>query len=169
MRLLLVVVLLVQHLLHCLDVINRVLEGVHLRHLLGLGGRRDVAPQDLEAAVDLLHAVPLPRVSPGHLRRNCRRDGVAQRRVERDATSTRRRRRCRRPVARSAGHQLGSRRPRCLVAVPEPVFRCDRFVLLLVHLAVVGRAVGRDDHVTDASDVTPSAKNCSNFFHKTFI
>jgi hypothetical protein len=45
--------LVVQHLLHGLDVLDGVAQRVHLRHLLGLGGGRDVAAEHLEAAVDL--------------------------------------------------------------------------------------------------------------------
>ena len=74
--------MLLEHLLEVADVVDSVTERVHLGHLLVLGGRRDVRPEDVESAVDLLYPVSLPGISPGNLRGNWWGNCVTQRRVE---------------------------------------------------------------------------------------
>ena len=75
--LLLLLLLLVKHLVHVLNVFDGVSECVDFRHLLVLCRRRDVTPQHLEPAVDLLDPIAFAGVSSGHLGGHRWCDGVA--------------------------------------------------------------------------------------------
>jgi len=61
-----------QHRVQVLDVVDGGGQDLHPADLLLSRSTRDRHPQLLEALVDLLHPVPLSRVSPDRLRRICR-------------------------------------------------------------------------------------------------
>ena len=69
------------HGLQLLDVIDAVLDDIHLGHPLCPGGRWDVGLEVLVAVVDRLDPGPLPGVPPGHGHRHRGWDGVAVDRV----------------------------------------------------------------------------------------
>ena len=69
------------HGLQLLDVIDAVLDDIHLGHPLRPGGRWDVGLEVLVAVVDRLDPGPLPGVPPGHGHRHRGWDGVAVDRV----------------------------------------------------------------------------------------
>ena len=101
-----------------LDVLNGVLEDVHLAHLLCLRGRGHMQPEMLVALVDSLHPRPLPCVPPRHSRWEGWGDCVAQGRMEDHSSSTRQWRKS--PLL----HLLGSQ---CLLSTGN-VFGVDSFV-----------------------------------------
>ena len=61
-----------------LDVFYRVLEDLHLAHLLRLRGGRHMQPEMLVALVDRLHPRSLPRVPPRHSGWERWGDGITQ-------------------------------------------------------------------------------------------
>lgn len=75
-------ILFFEHFLQVPDVVDGVPQRVYLRHLLVLGGRRDVRSENVETRVDLLHPIPFTGISPRYLGRDWRRNGIAQVRVE---------------------------------------------------------------------------------------
>ena len=76
--------LLLNHGVEALDVVDRVAENVHLGHLLVAGGAGDVLAQLLEALVHGLDAVPLARVALDRLEILLGSDSVAVHRVQHD-------------------------------------------------------------------------------------
>ena len=100
-----------------LDVLDGVLEDIHLAHLLRLRGGRHVQPEVLIALVDRLHPRPLPCVPPRHGRWQGWGDGVAQGGMEDHPSSARQWRK-----SRWLLHCLGSQRA-CYLPL-APAARC---------------------------------------------